>query len=258
MASKKKEGKTYEHGAFFKHQDLYKRLLDLMTILPSDRIGDKGVYIQNYDESHITNLNVILKLREQKNKIMKNIGNLIESLSNYHSIQLKKIKDFNKKNKSVSYNKFRTNQNLSKNKPIKLSLKFPKTYRGGTFKILGKTQFDSLSKIRKKKNLKIGTLRKFNKTINIKNNNFRFITTDIQALEQNKVNTQKNPKKLFGCSYEDKNYPNINKVYSRNTSSIKDINLLKYINNTFYKNSYSKINTKNFVHSNFFFTIKIP
>lgn len=254
MASKIKQGKTYEHGAFFKYQDLYKRLLDLMTILPSDRIGDKGVYIQNNNESHIINPNVIIKLREKKNKIMNHIENLIESLTSYHSNQLEKSKDINKKNKSFSYKKYRTNQNLSRNNPIKLSLNIPKTSRGGTFKTLRKSQFDSINKIKKKKNLKINTLRKFNKTINIKNNNFRFITADIQTPQQNRVNTLKNASKLFGHSYEDKKFPNINKVYSRNTNSIKDINILKYINNTCFKNSYSKINPMNFVHSNYFLT----
>ena len=254
MASKKNQGKTYEHGAFFKYQDLYKRLLDIMTILPSDRIGDKGVYIQNYNESHIINQDVIIKLREQKNKIVKNIGNLIESLSNYHSNQLGKSNDINKKNKSYSYNKYRTNQNLSKNNPIKLSLKIPKTSRGVTFKTLGKSQFDSIKKIKRKKNLKINSLRKINKKINVKNNNFRFISTDIQTLDQNRVNTFKNANKLFGHSYEDRKFPNINKVYSRNTNSIKDIKILKYINNTCFTNSYKKINQMNFVHTNYFLT----
>lgn len=254
MASKKKQGKTYEHGAFFKYQDLYKRLLDLMTILPSDRIGDKGVYIQNNNESHIINQDVIIKLKEQKNKIVKNIGDLIESLSTYHSNQIGKSNDINKKNKSFSYNKYRTNQNLSKNNPIKFSLKMPKTSRGGTFKTLAKSQFDSINKIKKKKNLKINTLRKFNKTINAKDNNFRFITTDVQTPEHNRVNTLKNGRKLIGTSYEDKKLPNISKVYSRNTNSIKDINILKYINNTCYKNSYNKINLMNYVHSNYFLT----
>jgi len=254
MVSKIKQGKTYEHGAFFKYQDLYKRLLDLMTILPSDRIGDKGTYIQNNNESHIINRNVIIQLREKKNKIMNNIENLIESLSSYHSIQLGKSNDISKNNKSFSYNKYRTNQNLRKKNPIKLSLKIPNTSRGGTFKTLGKSQFDSINKIKKKKNLKINSLRKFNKTINDKNNNFRFITTDIQTPEQKRNNTLKKVNKLVGHSYEDRKFPNINKGYSRNTNSIKDINIMKYINNTYYKNSYSKINAMNIVHSNYFLT----
>jgi len=254
MVSKIKQGKTYEHGAFFKYQDLYKRLLDLMTILPSDRIGDKGTYIQNNNESHIINRNVIIQLREKKNKIMNNIENLIESLSSYHSIQLGKSNDISKNNKSFSYNKYRTNQNLRKKNPIKLSLKIPNTSRGGTFKTLGKSQFDSINKIKKKKNLKINSLRKFNKTINSKNNNFRFIKTDIQTPEQKRNNTLKKVNKLVGHSYEDRKFPNINKGYSRNTNSIKDINIMKYINNTYYKNSYSKINAMNFVHSNYFLT----
>ena len=254
MVSKIKQGKTYEHGAFFKYQDLYKRLLDLMTILPSDRIGDKGTYIQNNNESHIINRNVIIQLREKKNKIMNNIENLIESLSSYHSIQLGKSNDISKNNKSFSYNKYRTNQNLRKKNPIKLSLKIPNTSRGGTFKTLGKSQFDSINKIKKKKNLKINSLRKFNKTINAKNNNFRFITTDIQTPEHKKVNTLKNVSKLVGHSYEDRKFPNINAGHSRNRNSIKDINILKYINSTSYRNSYSKINAMNFVHSNYFLT----
>ena len=254
MASKKKQGKTYEHGAYFKYQDLYKSLLDLMTILPSDRIGNKGVYIQNNNESHIINQNVIIKLRKQKNKMMNNIENLIESLSSFHSNQLEKSKDINKKNKSFSYNKYRTRHNLNKRNPIKLSLKIPQTSRGGTFKTLGKSQFDSINKIKKKKNLKIDALKKFSKTINVKNNNFRFITTDIQTPEHNRVNTLKNTNKLVGHSYEDRKFPNINKVYSRNTNSIKDINFSKYINNTCYKNSYSKINPMNLLHSNYFLT----
>ena len=67
-----------------------------MTILPSDRIGDKGVYIQNNNESHIINQDVIIKLREQKNTLNErnfnnnNTGNIIKE-EDENEFRIKKL-----------------------------------------------------------------------------------------------------------------------------------------------------------------------
>ena len=50
----KKKNKRYEYGAFFKYQSLYKRLIDLMSILPKERLGLNGIYFQRNN-----NLNII-------------------------------------------------------------------------------------------------------------------------------------------------------------------------------------------------------
>ena len=44
MSSKKYEfQKRYEYGAFFKYEDLYRKLINLLTILPSNQIGNNGI-----------------------------------------------------------------------------------------------------------------------------------------------------------------------------------------------------------------------
>lgn len=43
----KRQNQTYEFGAFFRTQDLFTKLLNLVEILPIDRLGSNGIYFQN-------------------------------------------------------------------------------------------------------------------------------------------------------------------------------------------------------------------
>lgn len=60
-------GKLYEHGAHFKYIDLFKSLVDLVSVLPSERLGNNGVYFQDDEEKHtILNKERIQKIRSNK------------------------------------------------------------------------------------------------------------------------------------------------------------------------------------------------
>ena len=43
----KKQAQTYEFGAFFRTQDLFTQLLNLVETFPIDRLGNNGIYFQN-------------------------------------------------------------------------------------------------------------------------------------------------------------------------------------------------------------------
>ena len=74
MSSKKYEfQKRYEYGAFFKYQDLYRKLINLLTILPSNQIGNNGIYFQKHHDNKSTHLNIsnLNKIYYKKNTILK-------------------------------------------------------------------------------------------------------------------------------------------------------------------------------------------
>ena len=86
MSSKKYEfKKRYDYGAFFKFEDLYRELINLLTILPSSQIGNNGIYFQKHHENKSTHLNL-----ENLNKayIKKNPNNILK----INLISLKKKK----------------------------------------------------------------------------------------------------------------------------------------------------------------------
>ena len=159
MSTKKKHGVTYEYGAFFKYQELFKSLLDLMIILPSERIGDKGEYFQNSKISNISNQSVILELRNEKTKIMKNIKFLFESLSNYHS-SITENNNNKLNNNSFSPNKFCRHKNMNQNNLKKLSSYMPIASIKNQKNFENNSIFNSINKIKKKNNLKINELKK--------------------------------------------------------------------------------------------------
>ena len=43
----------YEHGAYFKYIDLFSALVNLITSLPQEQIGNNGVYFQEDNESSL-------------------------------------------------------------------------------------------------------------------------------------------------------------------------------------------------------------
>jgi hypothetical protein len=43
----------YEHGAYFKHMDLFSALVKLITSLPQEQLGNNGVYFQEDSKSSL-------------------------------------------------------------------------------------------------------------------------------------------------------------------------------------------------------------
>ena len=57
MEHNAKKPRTYEHGAYFKSQYLFTKLLDLIETLPVERLGNEGVYFQSENnENNIVNI----------------------------------------------------------------------------------------------------------------------------------------------------------------------------------------------------------
>ncbi len=48
----KKHDNKYEYGAYFKYNDLYKALLNLIPILSSNRFGKDGIYFQRNEKKN--------------------------------------------------------------------------------------------------------------------------------------------------------------------------------------------------------------
>ena len=231
-------GITYEFGAYFKYKDLFKRLLDLMTVLPNDRIDNKEIYFQTEQNSKNINQNILFNLRNQKNKIIKNIKSLFESLSNHpisiennnktisyplkNNLIIRNLNNNNNKNKSLrkyfSLKKRNDNNKIYENKDNKENIKtvdniFPNYH----------SLYHSTSKIPKNK-IKIIKLKKdisknnsknylpFLKTensINNNNNNFLF------------ENNTLNEKRIFNKLIESKINLKRNNLHSNNINSIK-------------------------------------
>ncbi len=160
--SKEKKHNIYEFGSHFRYRDLYKSLINLVNILPSERLGSNGIYIQHDEKNSMKDLSYNNFLKERKfylDKIKISIPkkkNLINNKSKIKfrnvktKIQIKKNKDFspflkNKispykysylnylnlkpKNKKEYYNNLNTNNNLhllrsEEKKKMKLTFQF--------------------------------------------------------------------------------------------------------------------------------------
>ena len=65
--NKEPSGQLFEHGAHFKYMDLFKSLVDLVSVLPSQRLGNNGVYFQDdEDRQNILKKETIQKIRSNK------------------------------------------------------------------------------------------------------------------------------------------------------------------------------------------------
>lgn len=65
--------KYYEHGAHFKYIDLFKSLVNLVSILPAERLGHNGIYFQ-HDEIESKRLNLSLLRNIKSNKSLLHIS----------------------------------------------------------------------------------------------------------------------------------------------------------------------------------------
>jgi hypothetical protein len=95
---KKNKKKFFEHGAHFKYIDLYKRLIQLIPYLKSDRIGNNGNYFieQNSNGINYSNFNINKIKSDLTEKIINNKSYLKHKNFSY---------DFNSnKNSNVNIN----------------------------------------------------------------------------------------------------------------------------------------------------------
>ena len=117
--SKEKKHNIYEFGAHFRYRDLYKSLINLVNILPSERLGSNGIYFQHDENNNNRELSYKNFLKERKyylNKIKFSASkkkkfikdkSKIKFRNVKSKIQIKKNKDFspflNNKNTSIKY-----------------------------------------------------------------------------------------------------------------------------------------------------------
>ncbi len=164
----KKYDNKYEYGAYFKYNDLYKALLNLIPILSSNRFGKDGIYFQRNEKSNesinlsskeksplkinspITNLSrnnypiLLSKDKFRKYKILLpslNFNNKLEkNYSNFHKTNYRNfIYNIRKKNEIDKYNissfnnevddkKMRKNNHIIRNKSSYSFMKYQEKY----------------------------------------------------------------------------------------------------------------------------------
>ena len=100
---KEKIHNYYEFGAHFKYLDLYTSLINLYNILPSERLGNNGIYFQEEENnykglSNNTNFVKKIKISLNKNKNKFYFPKLCKRKLNINNIQLSKAFSPNFKN----------------------------------------------------------------------------------------------------------------------------------------------------------------
>lgn len=120
--SKEKKHNIYEFGSHFRYRDLYKSLINLVNILPSERLGSNGIYFQHDEKNNMKDLSYKNFLKERKfyldkikmslpkKKKLINDKNKIKFRNLKTKLQIKKNKDFSPflktKNSPVKYSYF--------------------------------------------------------------------------------------------------------------------------------------------------------
>ena len=141
MSSKTYEiKKRYDYGAFFKYEDLYRELINLLTILPSSQIGNNGIYFQKHPENNTTNLDLTnlnkTHLKNNTHNILKiNLFSLkkkrkLNEIGRFNSDIKKNLHLPSLSNSNSNYNKYKLNSSVPKNNLYKLnteSFSFSKT-----------------------------------------------------------------------------------------------------------------------------------
>lgn len=137
----KEELKLFEHGAHFKHMDLFRELVNLVSTLPAERLGNNGIYFQKEDEDENNNKNNITKKRSLKiltnkirldepNKIRTNCQFTPKNNNSKFSNNFEEFKIFNKFNNGALNNGFQENckLKLKSKKSSNHILKLPTIY----------------------------------------------------------------------------------------------------------------------------------
>lgn len=61
--------KYYENGAHFKYIELFKSLVNLVSILPAERLGHNGIYFQHDDTDSKLDLSLLYNMKSHKSLI---------------------------------------------------------------------------------------------------------------------------------------------------------------------------------------------
>lgn len=222
MMKKKKEilnNKKYEYGAYFKHIDLYKKLIDLMSIIPSERLGLKGIYFQDNKEENKKYRNSTISFIHKKTNFIKSNSGVFEDSD-------KKINYFNN---SKDENCFIT-------LPKIINLKRKNIY----LFTANKTISDFFKDFKSRNNVKF-----LNKIQN---------TKDSQTIDINNLDFLKNNKKYYQFYFNDQmKIKRDNSSYSnrklfkhfKNEKIHHNKNLSNYWNKIFQKKTFSIENEKN-------------
>ena len=122
---KVEEIKYYEHGAHFKYIDLFKSLVNLVSILPAERLGHNGIYFQ-HDETESKRLNLSLLRNIRANKSLLHIS-IHKSLRNS---PVKSTPTIKHTNTTIKYNEPRMstfgNSNNSNKKAFRVNVRLKK------------------------------------------------------------------------------------------------------------------------------------
>ena len=90
---------TYENGAHFKYINLYKSLIDLVNILPSERLGNDGIY---FEEDEKENKDINKKINDNNNNINNNNNDNTINFNNSNNNNSNNINNNN--NKTINFN----------------------------------------------------------------------------------------------------------------------------------------------------------
>ncbi len=225
----KKKNKRYEYGAFFKYQSLYKKLIDLMSILPKERLGLNGIYFQRNN-----NLNII-KFTNSTISYIKNSLNSVKSDSNNNILDESYKRNVLSSNSKDSKNSKRKNlfmttlPKLTSLKRKKFNLFSPNNTESNYF------QENKSRNYQEKYKKKVKSSSQIYKTINqndlnfLKNNKkyYQYYFINYKTLKRD--NSNRSNRKIFIHHLKDKNH------FS---------NLSKHLHNVLHKKTFSFDNEK--------------
>ena len=86
LKKKKKIHQQYEFGAHFKYTDLFGRLINLINILPKERLGENGIYFIDDNKNNNVSSNLIKNFYKKNNLVP---SSLPISLKNKYKLALK-------------------------------------------------------------------------------------------------------------------------------------------------------------------------
>ena len=113
--------KYYENGAHFKYIQLFKRLVNLVSILPAERLGHNGIYFQHDDTDSKLNLSVLHNMKSHKSLIHILIPKSLRNSPLKYTSTIKHT-NTNTKNKETRMNTF-SNYNNKQSFRINVRLK---------------------------------------------------------------------------------------------------------------------------------------
>jgi hypothetical protein len=225
----KKRNKRYEYGAFFKYQELFKKLIDLMSILPKERLGFNGIYFQRNN-----NLNII-KITNSTISYFRNSLNSIKCDSNNNILDESYKKNIISSNSKESKNTKRENlfmttlPKLTSLKRKKFNLFSPNNTESNFFKEYKSRNYNNKHKERNNSSSPIYKTINQNNLDFLKNNKkyYQYYFINYKTLKRD--NSNRSNRKIFIHHLKDKNH------FS---------NLSKHLQNVLHKKTFSFDNEK--------------